>query len=148
MPDAPEATAPRTVLAFDFGLRRIGVAVGQDITASASPLGVVGNGENGVDDAAIDGLVREWRPTTLVVGKPLNADGTPGEMTRAAEAFAETLERFALPIHLTDERYSSAEAERLLKASRAAGSRGRIRKEDIDAASAVMIAERFLAGPG
>ena len=118
------------------------------MTGSASPLGTISNGDKGIDDAEIDRLVREWRPTELVVGKPLHLDGSPGDMAEAAETFAATLQRFELPVHLTDERYSSAEAERLLKASRAAGNRGRISKEDIDAASAVMIAERYLAGGG
>ena len=137
---------PETILAFDFGLRRIGVAVGQDVTGSASPLGVVANGEQGVDHAAISRLIAEWKPSRLVVGIPLHADGSPGEMTAAAEAFIDELAEHGLPVESTDERYSSIEAEQVLKNARQQGSRGRISKEDIDAAAAVFIAERYLAG--
>ncbi|MEM1174057.1 MAG: Holliday junction resolvase RuvX [Pseudomonadota bacterium] len=137
---------PDTILAFDFGHRRIGVAVGQDITASASPLGVIRNSDAGVDRAHIDALIREWQPTTLVVGKPLHADGSDSDMTADARRFAESLRSYGLPVVLTDERFSSVEAERQLKTARSAGQRGRISKEDIDAAAAVTIAERYLAG--
>lgn len=139
---------PDTVLAFDFGHRRIGVAIGQDITGSASPLGVVRNSESGVDRARIAALVREWQPTTLVVGKPLHADGSDSDMTAAAAGFAKSLEAFDLPVVMIDERFSSVEATRHLKEARATGQRGRIAKEDIDAAAAVTIAERYLAGSG
>ena len=137
---------PETILAFDYGLRRIGVAVGQDVTASASPVGMVANGENGVDHERIKEIIAEWRPTRLVVGMPLHADGSPSEMTDAVNAFVVELERYELPVETTDERYSSVEAERTLKSARQQGSRGRISKADIDIAAAVCIAERYLAG--
>ena len=135
----------RTILAFDFGLRRIGVAVGQDVTGSASPLGTVANRESGADHAAIAALIREWRPTTLVVGMPAHADGSPSEMQAPVEAFMKELGRYDLPVVAVDERHTSVEAERVLKEARAGGSRGRIRKEDIDSAAAVFIAERYLS---
>ncbi len=135
-----------TLLAFDFGSRRIGVAVGQDVTGSASPLGIVDNRDGDVDFAAIDRLIGEWQPARLVVGMPFNADGSPGEMQKPVNAFIEALERYGLPIATTDERYSSIEAERVLKEARADGRRGRIDKASIDAAAAVLIAERYLAG--
>ena len=135
---------PRTILAFDFGLRRIGVAVGQDVTGSASPLGVVANRESGVDHDAIAALIREWRPSGLVVGKPTHADGSPTDLEKPLEAFIAELERYNLPIETIDERYTSVEAERVLKDARAAGTRGRISKASIDAAAAVFIAERYL----
>jgi putative Holliday junction resolvase len=136
---------PETILAFDFGLRRIGVAVGQDVTASASPVGSVANGANGVDHERIRTLIAEWHPTKLVVGMPSHADGSPGPMTPAVEAFVEELGQHGLPVRTVDERYSSVEAERVLKEARRQGSRGRISKQDIDAAAAVFIAERYLA---
>ena len=138
---------PETILAFDYGLRRIGVAVGQDVTASASPVGVVANGEDGADHERIKALISEWRPTTLVVGMPTHADGSPGAMTDAVESFIGELRQYGLPIATVDERYSSIEAEQALKNARKQGSRGRISKPDIDAAAAVFIAERYLAGP-
>ena len=137
---------PETILAFDYGLRRIGVAVGQDVTASASPVGVVANGEDGADHDRIRALISEWHPTTLVVGMPTHADGSPGAMTDAVNAFIEELAQYGLPIASVDERYSSIEAEQALKNARKQGTRGRISKQDIDAAAAVFIAERYLAG--
>ncbi len=138
-------TAPRTILSFDFGLRRIGVAVGQDVTGSASPLGIVANRDNVIDHDRIAALIAEWRPTMLVVGMPAHADGTPSEMQEHVRAFIEELERYGLPIETVDERYTSIEAERVLKEARAAGTRGRISKEMIDSAAAVFIAERYLS---
>jgi len=136
---------PRTILAFDFGLRRIGVAVGQDITGSASPLGVVANREAGVDHEAVAALIKEWRPTELVVGMPTHADGSPSDMQEPVEAFIEELQHYELAVNTVDERYTSVEAEQVLKEARAAGTRGRISKEMIDSAAAVFIAERYLS---
>jgi len=138
-------TAPRTILSFDFGLRRIGVAVGQDVTGSASPLGIVANRDNVIDHDRIAEFVAEWRPTMLVVGMPAHADGTPSEMQEHVRAFIEELERYGLPIETVDERYTSIEAERVLREARAAGTRGRISKDMIDSAAAVFIAERYLS---
>jgi putative Holliday junction resolvase len=138
-------SAPRTILAFDFGLRRIGVAIGQDITGSASPLGTVSNRTEGVDYAAIAALIKEWRPTSIVVGMPAHADGSPSKMQEPIEAFILDLQRYELVVDTVDERYTSVEAEQVLKAARAAGTRGRISKEMIDSAAAVFIAERYLS---
>lgn len=143
----PDPDSPDVLIAFDFGLRRIGVAVGQTITGSASPLGVVSNGANGPDFERIGALIGEWRPNILIVGQPLTADGEPSAMDPHIKAFAADLGRFQLPIELVDERFSSLEAAAQLKTARQAGSRGRIRKEHIDAAAAVMIAERYLRLP-
>ena len=145
MQAVPDAT-PETILAFDYGLRRIGVAVGQDVTGSASPAGTVRNTDAGADHAAIERLIREWSPQRLVVGLPLHKDGKPSDMTEAALAFAAELEQFGLPVATTDERYSSVEATEILNRSRAAGHRRRIEKTDIDTAAAVLIAERYLSG--
>ena len=137
--------APTTILAFDFGLRRIGVAVGQSVTGSASPLAVIANRETGIDHDAIAALIREWRPARLVVGMPTHTDGSDSDMLKPVLAFIDELRRYELPISTVDERYTSVEAERRLKEARAAGTRGRISKEDIDSAAAVFIAERYLA---
>lgn len=145
MPGTPELSKPRTILAFDFGLRRIGVAVGQDVTGSASPLGVVANRSNGVDTARIDALLAEWRPTQLVVGMPAHADGSPSDLQEHVESFIEELKVHGLPVDTIDERYTSVEAERVLRNARQAGTRGRISKDEIDSAAAVFIAERYLA---
>lgn len=147
-PDTPEPVAGRweSILAFDFGLRRIGVAVGQGVTGSASPLGIVGNGEAGPDFARIDFLVAEWRPSRLVVGMPHNADGSTSEMSSVVAGFVAELGRYHLPVDTVDERHTSQEAEAVLRDARASGRRGRIRKEHVDSAAAVLIAERYLAG--
>jgi len=148
MPDTPErdASAPETILAFDFGMRRIGVAVGQTITGSASPLGVIANGDDGPDFSAISDLVDEWQPSRLIVGLPLHADGSPGKMQSRVASFVTDLSRYQLRVDTVDERYTSLEAQAALKNARAAGSRGRISREMIDSAAAVIIAERFLTG--
>ena len=148
MRDTPEARKPKTVLAFDFGLRRIGVAVGQEVTGSASPVGTVRNRDGGIDHEAIAAIVAEWRPDRLVVGMPLHADGSDREMSARVKAFVGELGRFGLPVDTVDERYSSIEAESVLKRARAAGTRGRIGKAAIDGAAAVVIAERYLATRG
>lgn len=144
-PVTPDLSQPRTILAFDFGLRRIGVAVGQNITASASPLGVVANRDDGVDYDAIAALVKEWQPSGIVVGMPSHADGSPSRLHEPIEAFIKQLGRFDLDIATVDERHTSAEAENVLKKARAAGSRGRVSKESVDSAAAVFIAERYLS---
>lgn len=145
MPVTPDLSQPSTILAFDFGLRRIGVAVGQDITGTASPLGVIANRDDGVDHQALAALIKEWRPTGLVVGMPTHADGSPSDMQKPVDAFIEDLRRYELTIDTVDERYTSVAAEQALKEARAAGTRGRISKEMIDSAAAVFIAERYLS---
>jgi putative holliday junction resolvase len=139
-----------TVLAFDFGLKRIGIASGDTLTRSASPRPAAAMTHNGPDWTCIDREVREVHPRLLVVGAPYNVDGSPGRLAQAARGFAAELEaRFALPVSLVDERFSSLEANAALKARRASGERKRrIRKEDIDSAAAAVILQRWLAGEG
>lgn len=144
MQDMPDNGTPSTIIAFDYGLRRIGVAVGQSITNSASPAGIAANGEAGPDFERIRTLVDEWRPDRLVVGMPTHTDGSPSELEPAILEFVRQLGRFDLPVDTEDERYSSLEAENALKQARQAGTRGRLDKADIDAAAAVVIAERYL----
>ena len=144
MQDMPDQRSPETIIAFDFGLRRIGVAVGQSVTNSASPVGVADNGDNGPDFAKISGFIEEWRPDQLVVGMPTHADGSPSDLEPAIRKFIEQLGRFEVPVDTEDERLSSHEAEDTLIKARQSGSRGRLKKGDIDAAAAVVIAERYL----
>ena len=146
MPGTPEH--PETIVAFDFGLRRIGIAVGQDITASANPVAAIRNSDSGPDWQAIANIVVEWRPSRLVVGMPWHEDGSSSEMAVHIKAFIAELGRFDLPIEQVDERYSSLEAGELLKSERAAGLRGRIRKEAIDSMAAALIAQRWLKKSG
>lgn len=133
-----------TILAFDFGRRRIGIAVGQQVTGSANPVGVVKNGDSGPDWGEIQKIIQEWQPAGLVVGMPLNTDGSQPKIATYVNEFIDELGRFERPVYTVDERYTSIEAEELLKSERARGRRGRIRKEMIDSTAAVLIAERWL----
>ena len=145
MPGKPAHGAPRIVLAFDFGQRRIGVACGDTVSRTAAPQGAVPVGEGGPRWEAIDTLVREWQPDLAVVGLPYNVDGSDSAMTRAARDFAAEFERrFRLQVVLVDERYSSREAAALLKSARESGlRRRRVVKADVDAAAACVILERW-----
>lgn len=144
MPGTPESAVPETILAFDYGERRIGVAVGQSVTGSATPVATLTNGDAGPDWEGAGKLVREWAPGRLLVGMPIAADGSPTPMTARAQAFARQLERYGLPVTVVDERYSSLEARQRLVAGRRLGMRGRIGKGAVDAAAAALIAERWL----
>ena len=98
-----------TILAFDFGLKRIGVALGNTLLRQASALSVIGGVANAVKFAAIEALVEQWTPARLVVGVPFHPDGAEHEMTLRCRRFANQLHgRFNLPVTLVDERYSSA----------------------------------------
>lgn len=122
------------------------MAVGQNVTGSASPLGVVSNRSSGPDHERLLALIEEWQPTQLVVGMPAHADGTPSDLQLPVDAFIDELRRYNLPVSTVDERYTSIEAEQALQKARAAGSVGRISKNMIDSAAAVFIAQRYLAG--
>jgi putative Holliday junction resolvase len=136
--------ATGAVLGFDYGRRRIGVAVGQTVTRSATPLATLNATADGPDWPRLLALVAEWRPTGLVVGVPYNADGTPHDLTHEVLAFASALgERTGLPVHQVDERLSSAEAEATLREQRGPG-RKRVAKSDIDAAAACVILNSWL----
>jgi putative holliday junction resolvase len=143
----PSPAAPRIVLAFDFGHRRIGVACGDTVSRTAAPQGTVPTGPAGPRWPAIDALLQEWQPALTVVGLPYNVDGSEGRMTGAARAFAAELERrYRLSVVLVDERYSSREAAARLKAARQSGlRRRRVAKADVDAAAACVILERWFS---
>lgn len=103
---------PSTVLAFDFGAKRTGVAVGNSLTRSAQTLKTIHEEAKQARFLAVSALVREWQPDLLVVGRPCHPDGTLHEMTRRAEKFGRALEaQLRLPVKFVDERYSSAIAE-------------------------------------
>lgn len=135
MPEAGGAQAPaareRSFLAFDYGVRRVGVASGNTVLGRASPLSTVA-ATGDARFAAIGRLIGEWRPDALVVGVPCHPDGAPHENTARARRFARQLQgRFGLPVHEVDERYSTTAA----LADGAA---------DVDAASAAIILDQFL----
>ena len=127
-----------TLLGFDFGPRKIGVAVGQRVTGSASALTTTRSRRDKPDWERIGQLVSEWRPQAAVVGLPFNMDDTEGEVAPGARRFARQLQgRFGLEVHLVDERLTSLEAQRQL--GKCATSR-----EAIDAMAAKLILETWL----
>jgi putative holliday junction resolvase len=149
----PEGTATAirrdgTVLGFDVGARRIGVAVGSAIGHGARALAVVDVHGQGPDWPAIDRLHKEWRPDGFVVGDPLTLDGGDQPIRRFAHAFAHQLQaRYSLPVVLVDERSSSIEAAQRFAADRAQGRRRRRDADALDAVAAAVIIERWLAAP-
>lgn len=139
MPDA------NTALGFDVGARRIGIAVGNRISASASALTVIDARD---PDAQIDALVARWRPDALVIGLPLALDGEEQPASKSARRFAAQLgKRHALPVYLIDERYSSVEAGRRFAQQRALGGARRKHAASLDAIAATVILENWLSTP-
>lgn len=133
----------RLLLGFDYGSKQIGVAVGQVITGQARELCTL-KAQNGIPDwQQVEALIREWQPDALVVGLPLNMDGTPSEMSERAEKFARRLNgRFNLPVHTHDERLTTYEAkgQRLQQ-----GQRGGYRQRPVDALAAALLLEGWLS---
>jgi putative Holliday junction resolvase len=129
-----------TLLAFDYGEKRIGVAIGNALTREARPLAVVPNRNREFRFEAVGKLIGEWRPDALIVGLPTHPDGTLHDMTRLAKRFGNQLSgRFDLPVSWVDERYSSVEAE--------AGLRERGASLDLlDAEAARIILQQYLDG--
>ena len=145
-----EATsaATMTLLAFDVGARRIGVAVGNTVSMSAREIGVLDVRDNGPDWPLLDRWLREWRPACLVVGDPATLEGGDQPIRKRARAFARELaRRYQLPVEQIDERTSSIEAASRFAAGRASGLRKRHQAAQLDALAAVIILERWLTEP-
>ncbi|MFK8018040.1 MAG: Holliday junction resolvase RuvX [Gammaproteobacteria bacterium] len=133
-----------TLMAFDFGLRRIGVAVGNRGLRTANAIDTL-HSKSGPDYAAIGKLIDEWQPARLIVGAPLGLDGKPNDMSRAADRFARKLaHEFNLPIERIDERHSSVEAEDMIRTARRAGRKRRSRSADVDKLAAQVILSSWL----
>ncbi|TXG88005.1 MAG: Holliday junction resolvase RuvX [Thermomicrobiales bacterium] len=138
----PVPAASATVLAFDFGEARIGVAVGETLIGSARPLTTIAEPSNLARFAAIARLVEDWRPALLVVGLPRNDDGSEHAMSARCRRFANQLQgRFGVPVTLVDERYSSLEADAGLQQH---GLGWQARKPVIDAHAAQVILQSYL----
>jgi putative holliday junction resolvase len=130
-----------TILAFDFGEKRIGSAVGETMLKVAHPLTTINGEENNIKFEKIAELVQEWRPSLLVVGLPMHMDGEPHLLTQLSKKFAQRLEgRFNLPVIMIDERLSSAEAAQNLNA---AGIKGIKQKAMLDAVAAQSILQSY-----
>ena len=126
-----------TVLGFDYGTKKIGIAVGQTITGTANPLTTLRYVKDKPDWDGIEKIIQQWQPDDLVVGLPMDTDDTETEITHAARRFARRLEgRFRLKVHMADERLTSAGARTLA---------GKVKKtEELDALAAKLILETWL----
>lgn len=130
-----------TLIGFDFGAKRIGLAVGETSTRIANPLGAIEGEANDARLAQIDRLVDEWRPVAFVVGEPHHADGSAHEVARLAGKFARRLAaRYGIPVVMVDETLTSATAEAELRETRTRASR----KSDVDALAATIILQSYL----
>lgn len=141
---------PEIVIGLDFGLRRIGLAIGDSLTRSARPLSALTltgrGGPDSTDWQRMSVLIKQHAPNRLVVGCPYNVDGSEQALTGKARRFAQELsERYTLPVELVDERYSSLEAETALRERRRDGQRGRVDRGSIDSAAAAIILERWFS---
>ena len=147
-PNANDIRRDGTVLGFDVGARRIGVAVGSAFGHGARALAVVDVHGHVPDWNEIDRLRREWRPDGFVVGDPMTLDGGDQPIRKFARAFAgELRSRYGSPVVMVDERASSIEAAQRFAADRAEGRRRRRDAAALDAVAAAVIVERWLAAP-
>jgi len=134
MPSTSPRSSPRSYLAFDYGQRRVGVAVGNTLRGAGQPLKTIA-AEGDARFAAIAALIKEWQPDALVVGVPYHPDGAAHDNTQRAKRFARQLHgRFRLAVHEVDERYTTTEA--LSEGAR-----------DADAAAAAIILDQFFRNP-
>jgi putative Holliday junction resolvase len=135
-------TTPRTILGFDYGLKNIGVAVGQELTSTANPLTVI-KARDGIPNwDEVHTLLDQWKPQLLIVGLPFNMDGTEQRMTAASRKFGNRLNgRFQIPVEWQDERLSTYEALEQL------GIRSKLqanKRDDVDRISAQIILQSWL----
>lgn len=149
MPDDPavqQSDRIVTALAFDYGLKSIGCAVGQTLTGSASPVAVLKARDGQPDWQAVEDVITRWQPTLLLVGLPLNMDGSESEFCLRARKFARRLQgRYGLPVKMVDERLSSREAK--TREVRRGAEAHNYRKNPVDDLAAQVILETWLANP-
>ena len=135
----------RTLLGFDFGTKRIGIAIAQEVTGTANALTTINAIKHKPDWDSISKIIKEWQPDLLVIGLPLHMDGTEQPITQAARRFSNQLNgRYQIPIALMDERLSSNEAESIINEQ--SGSRSLYQdKAQIDMISAQLILQSWMA---
>ena len=133
-----------TIICFDFGLVRTGVAIGNTITCTAMPECTLKSKNNQPDWEAISCLFTTWKPSQLVVGLPTNLDGSDTHATKAVRRFCNQLNgRYQLPVAQENEQYSSIEAAQRLKETRQQGRKKKVSKEDVDQIAATIILENY-----
>ena len=142
MPEPSKQIGQRTLIGFDFGEKSIGVAVGQEVTASASPLNALKAQDGTPSWQQVEQLLNEWKPDLLVVGEPLNMDGTEQLLTKRARKFANRLHgRFGYQVVMQDERLTTVDAKAWLFEN---GGYKALQKGKIDSISACLIMESFM----
>ncbi len=130
------------LLAFDFGTRRIGLAIGQSLTATSTALAPISAQDGKPDWVALDKVMETWQPDALIVGIPLNMDGSISDMSRRARKFANRMQdRYQKPCYLTDERLSTSEAKEIHFSK---GGSNNFRKESVDGLAAQIIFDRWI----
>lgn len=135
-----EKTGERTVLGFDFGTKRIGIAIGQELTATATGIETISCKNNKPNWQEIDKIIEQWQPSALVVGIPVHMDNTEHDMTVRAQKFCRQLQaRYQLTVYQVDERLSSYEAETELKQQS-----NTYNKQSVDSLSAQIILQSWL----
>jgi putative Holliday junction resolvase len=131
------------ILGFDFGLKRIGIAVGQHITATASPVTILAANQGTPDWNALDKIIKEWQPSALVVGIPLNMDGTTQPISKSAAHFAKLLQQhYTLPVYTADERLTTREAREQIFSE---GGYRALQKKRADSTAAQIILQAWLS---
>lgn len=141
MQDKKTEIGKRTVLGFDFGKKYIGVAVGQELTGTATPLGSIKAKDGIPNQGQLKKFFNEWQPDLLIVGLPLNMDGTPQQVTFDAKKFGNRLANdYRVPVEFQDERLTTADAKQALFDH---GGYRNLKKDNIDAESARLIIESF-----
>ena len=138
-----------TILAFDFGLKRTGVAVGNTLTGSATPECTLQSKDEKPDWDGITQLIKEWKPEKIVVGMPTELDGSESTLTKRIERFCNQINgRYNLPVELENEQFTSIEAAGRLKQLRQSGRKQKVKKEEVDKIAASIILESWMKNNG
>lgn len=138
-----------TVIAFDFGLKRTGVAVGNTLTGSASPECTLQSRDEKPDWEGISKLFNEWKPAQIIVGMPTELDGTDNPLKKRIERFCNQINgRYNLPVEQENEQFTSIEAAERLKQLRQSGRKQKVTKEDVDKIAASIILENWMENKG
>jgi putative Holliday junction resolvase len=144
----PESKKHQTVIAFDYGLRQIGVAHGQTLTCSAEGISILKASDGVPNWDQTEALLQEWKPNLLLVGLPLNMDGSESELSRLARKFARRLQgRFNIEVLMVDERLTSQDAKSTLREAGSERQSGRIDLTKIDHLAAALILQSWLDQP-
>ncbi len=147
--DPPAVTQPKKVLALDYGRSRIGIASGNTLTRTATPLETITYTHPQLPWSTLDGLLRDWAPAELLLGIPRLDTGESSALEKEIIAFAKQLEsRYQLPVTLINEAFSSFEANERLKSQRRQGRRKKVAKAEIDRQAAAIIIEQWLRSGG